>query len=488
MAPSKHQIVVIGAGISGLVCAHRLKSLGVDVVLIEKSTRAGGVIQSDRIGEYLIERGPNSTRGTRDLMELIDELGLAGEVVEGDPKAPSFIYFGGALHRVPMGPAGLIMTDVLSPGAKLRLLTQTFRRARKSVEEESVDSFFTRRLGPQLARRVVAPFVSGIYAGDSRSLSIQAAFPGMVALERDHGGIIKGALKELSNARKARTAPPERAARPEQTGSARAGKRRRPPRLASFREGMNVLPERLAQSLGEDFMSGCDDIHLSISQGDVLSGSGDSGQPGTRFHVTYSRGERPEAIECNRVVIGTPAWAASELTRSISVELSTLLGEISYPRLAIVCLSYDEGAVRTPINGFGFLAVPHEGLSILGCVFSSSLFPNRAPDGKVLFTTFVGGALNLNVSKLSDSDLVALVHDDLRKVLRISADPEPVAITRYERSIPQYNIGHAARVRRIEELMRQIPGLALLGNYLHGVSTGDCINEADRVARHIVQN
>src|SRR5215813_2961616 len=263
MISSNRQIVVIGAGISGLVCAHRLKSSGVDVVLIENSSRAGGVIQSDRIGNYLIERGPNSSRGTRELMALVDDLGLAGEMVEGDPKAPSFIYFGGALHRVPMGPAGLIMTDVLSPGSKLRLLTEPFRSARKSAEEESVDSFFARRLGPQLARRVVAAFVSGIYAGDSRSLSIQAAFPGLAALERDHGGIIKGAFKELGKARKASAGSTAPAAQHSQAGSAGAQKRRRTPRLASFREGMIVLPQRLAQSLGEDFMSGCCDINLS---------------------------------------------------------------------------------------------------------------------------------------------------------------------------------------------------------------------------------
>ena len=194
MNSSSQKIVVIGAGISGLVCAHRLKSSGADVVLIEKSLRPGGVIQSERIGDYLVERGPNSSRGTREMMDLIDELGISGEVVKGDSKAPSFIYFGGALHRVPMGPAGLIFTDVLSFGSKLRLLTEPLRRTRKPDGEESVESFFTRRLGPQLARRVVAAFVSGIYAGDARSLSIQAAFPGLAALERDYGGIIKGAL------------------------------------------------------------------------------------------------------------------------------------------------------------------------------------------------------------------------------------------------------------------------------------------------------
>ena len=150
-------------------------------------------------------------------------------------------------------------------------------------------------------------------------------------------------------------------------------------------------------------------------------------------------------------------------------------------------LSYDELSVRASVIGVGFVAVPGEGLSILGCIFSSSLFPDRAPDGKVLFTAFVGGALNPSVLGLADSELVGQVHEDLRKVLRISGDHEPVAITRYERSIPQYNVGHAARIQRIEEILGQVQGLNIVGNYLHGVSTGDCIKEADRVARRILQ-
>jgi oxygen-dependent protoporphyrinogen oxidase len=482
MNESSHKVVVIGAGLSGLVCAHRLKSSGADVILIEKSTRPGGVIQSDRIGEYLIERGPNSSRGTREMMDLLDELGITDDFVVGDPKAPSFIYFGGALHRVPMGPAGLIFTDVLSFSSKLRLLAEPFRRARKSNAEESVESFFTRRLGPQLARRVVAAFISGIYAGDARSLSIQAAFPGLAALERDHGGILKGAFKELSNARKARAGASASVAqtRGPIDGGAREGKRKRPPRLASFREGMSFLPARLAASLGESFITGCTDIQLSKSPGSRTESSGGE------FLVNFSRSQRPEAILCDRIVIGTPAWAAAALARPLSAELSGLLDEIPYPPLAVVCVSYDERAVRAPVNGFGFLAVPGEGLSILGCLFSSSLFPGRAPDGKVLFTTFVGGALNAGVLGLADSELVASVHEDLRKVMRIGGDPEPVAITRYERSIPQYNIGHAGRIQRIEEIMDRITGLSIVGNYLHGVSTGDCIKEADRVARQIL--
>src|SRR5262249_45655067 len=353
MTASNHQIVVIGAGISGLVCAHRLKSLGADVILIERSERAGGVIQSERIGEYLIERGPNSSRGTREVMDLVDELEIGGEIIAGDSKAPSFIYFGGALHRVPMGPAGLIMTDVLSFGAKLRLLTEPFRRARKPAEEESVYSFFARRLGAQLATRLVAPFISGIYAGDSRSLSIQAAFPGLAALERDHGSIIKGAFKELTKAKKAGAAASASDAsdpRQRQTGAPGREKRKRPPRLASFREGMSFLPLELARSLGEDFIAGCNDIRLSIPSVDSpvtagdSTGLGDSGQVQRKLRVEYSGDQRLESILCHRVVIGTPAWAASDLVRPLSGELSTLLTEIAYPRLAVVSLSYADGA------------------------------------------------------------------------------------------------------------------------------------------------
>ena len=188
------EAIVIGAGISGLVCAYRLKALGVDVALIEKSERAGGVIQSERIGDYLIERGPNSSQGTEELMALVEELGITGEIAEGNPKAPAFVYFDGRLHPVPAGPGAFLKSRLLSVRGKLRILAEPFVKTRRSGEEESVYSFALRRIGREAAERLVAPFVSGIYAGDAEALSVQAAFPRLANLETSYGGLIRGMI------------------------------------------------------------------------------------------------------------------------------------------------------------------------------------------------------------------------------------------------------------------------------------------------------
>jgi oxygen-dependent protoporphyrinogen oxidase len=487
MTENHRSVIVIGAGISGLVCAYRLKSLGVDTLLIEKSDRPGGVIRSDLIDGCLIERGPNSTTGTADVLGLVQELGVWDELVEGDPRAPAFIYFRGKLHGVPTGPGSLIFTRLLSIGGKLSLLGEPFRKKRASDEEESVVSFAARRVGPQIAERFVAPFVSGIYAGDSNKLSVQAAFPRLATMEREHGSLIRGAFALLAKKRKAKSDGIE-------------AKKPKTKRLCSFKEGMAFLPKTLAAKMGEDLMMGCSGI--TVSAGGVSrkaakpqrtqSGAGECAideTPATaRFIVSFERSGRTEQFTSDSVVIATPARAAAGLARPLSEQLGHLLEEIEYPQLAVVSLAYDESALRGPLSGFGFLAVPGQGLNILGCVYSSSLFPGRAPAGKVLVNTFVGGALNPILADLKDSELAALVHRDLVNALGARAEPRVMAVTRYERSIPQYNLGHADRVRRIGETTASIPGFHLIGNYLHGVSTGDCLKEADRVAREVANN
>ena len=461
-------VVVIGAGISGLVCAYRLKSLGIDVALIEKSDRVGGVIQSERIGGFLIERGPNSSQGTEELVALVDELGIADELVEGDPKAPAYVYFDGRLHAVPSAPGAFIKSKLLSVAGKLRIFREPFVPVRREDSEESVASFARRRIGGEAAERMVAPFVSGIYAGDAEQLSVQAAFPKLANLETGYGGLFRGMLakaKEASKARKSASAVLDKA----------APTRRR---LCSFRSGMEFLPATLASRLGEDIISGCRELRLADS-----GSRSDTQSP--RFIVEFERGGDQHQLSCDKIVIAAPAGAASELIRGISDRLSGLVGGITYPRLAILSLAYDESSIATPLDGFGFLVPPCEQMNILGCVWNSSLFKGRAPEGKALVTVFIGGARNPDIVRRADDELLSVAHRELQKVLGISNEPTLVAITRYERAIPQYNLGHYARVQEIENLLDGLPELRLIGNYLHGVSTGDCIKEADRVAQEL---
>jgi oxygen-dependent protoporphyrinogen oxidase len=465
MKNSHRDVVVIGAGLAGLVCAYRLKALGLDVALLEKSGRVGGVIQSERIDGYLIERGPNSSQGTEELMALVEELGIMEQVAEGDPKAPAYVFFNRQLHAVPAGPGAFIRSKLLSGRGKLRILAEPAVPVRRSDEEESVASFARRRIGSEAAERMVKPFVSGIYAGDAERLSVQAAFPRLANLESRYGGLIRGTLAKAREARQARKSA---AAVLDKAAPTRR-------RLVSFQSGMSFLTDTLAARIGEDLVAGISDLRFEIS---------DSRE---EFTVTFDHAGNSQRVAASEVVVAAPSFAAAKLVAPISNELGGLLEAIEYPPLAILYLSYDRSVIKNPLVGFGFLAAPSEGLNILGCVWNTSLFKDRAPEGRALMTVFIGGVRNPDAARLGDAELASIAHGELRPILGISGEPSVVAITRWERAIPQYNLGHRARVERIERLLEAISGLSLIGNYLHGVSTGDVIKEADRAARSVAE-
>lgn len=474
------QVIIVGAGLSGLACAYRLQSLGVECLLLEKTHQVGGVLQSERLDGYLIERGANSAQGTPELLSLIEELGIFVELVEGNPKAPAYVYFNGQLHAAPMSPPALIKSNLLSFGGKLRLLKEPFIRKHEVESEESVYDFISRRLGSEIAERLVAPFVSGIYAGNEKDLSIQAAFPMLANLEREYGSLLRGAIRKAKEAKKTKAVAASNGKEDEKP------KRRR---SISFRDGMSVLTSTMAAKLGDNLLLNCEVDSVEINP-----------SAAARFTLQVNHSGEGRQLACQHLVLATPAPVAASLlelfrypedgtnTSALADEVSRLLKEIKYPPLTILYLAYDRAAIAHSLDGFGFLAVPREGLNILGCIFSSSQFPGRAPQEKTLFTIFIGGARNPDLANLEDEILVAKAHADLQKILGISALPHKASITRWQRAIPQYNIGHAGRVQHIESLISKIEGLHLTGNYLHGVSVGDCVKTADSLAHFVSQS
>jgi oxygen-dependent protoporphyrinogen oxidase len=477
--------IIIGAGISGLVAAHRLKKLGQNVLLIESSNKVGGVIQSRDADGLLIEAGPNSLRGTHELIDLVEELGLMDELVTADPRAPAFVYSGGKLHAVPMSPPALVKTRLLSTSAKLRLLREPFIKpvgqtvslplsnerlpanqntsqlgrqpdGLPNLGEESIDSFVRRRLGDEVLEKLVAPFLSGVYAGDPKRLSVQACFPKLAEFEAEAGSLLRGGLKSARAARR-NAEKPKRSLRLY--------------RLCSFRRGLNTLPQRLAQELGERLMTEARviDIH-QLPDG---------------FALTVDHRNESRKSHCATLIVATPAYAAATLIASVAPEAAALIADIPYASIASVPLAYRVEQFAQPPAGFGFLAPRSEGLRTLGSIWNSSLFPGRAPKGWVLTTNFIGGATDAEAALLSDEELVRIVHNDLSKALRITGAPRRLPIAHYERAIPQYVIGHAARIAKLEAALSHHPGLRLAGNYLHGVAIGDCIRQAEQLAREI---
>ena len=429
---------VVGGGIAGLVAARAFAARGEDVQLLESSDRVGGVIRTVRREGFLLELGPNTVRPTVELMDLIRELGLEGEMLLSDPHAPRYLAWHGKLHALPSSPGSLFSTPLLSTGGKLRLFAEPFVRRRREPGEETVRDFFSRRVGPQIAERFVAPFISGIFAGDPQRLSAEAAFPSLVRGEREHGSIVGWAIKG-------------RKSRPKGPGVKG---------LLSFREGLETLPRAIAAGLGNR-------VETSAGVRSVAPAGG-------RWTVETERGTRT----MDRVVLACPAGEAARLVQSFAPEAAAALAEIPQPPVAVLHFDWPKSALPAPLHGFGHLVVRAPGLRVLGAVWSSSLFAGRAPEGRELVTAFAGGTIDPDAARLPDAELAAQAASELRALLRATEDPRLVSITRWPHAIPQYELGHPARIERLSQAEARWGGLTFLGAYRGGISVGDVVKGA----------
>jgi oxygen-dependent protoporphyrinogen oxidase len=426
---------VVGGGLSGLVRARALAARGEQVLLFEESRDPGGVVRTEKRDGFLLELGPNSVRPTPELWGLVCELGLESEALLADPRMPRFIDFGGRLHPVPMSPGGLVGTKLLSGRGKLRLLAEPFVR-RGDPAAETVEEFFTRRLGPEVAERLVAPFVSGIWGGRADRLSVAQAFPSLARWEVGSGSIVRGGISAMRS-------------RPKNAPRGKRG-------LLSFREGLATLPRRLADELGPR-------AHLG-RRVDSLARSGDG----------WNLSVAGQEIRADRVCVAAPAREAARIVDAIAPEAAEALRAIPHAPLVVL-----HAAAPAPLllEGFGHLVVPGPGRRILGAIWSSSLFPGRAPEGRALYTVFLGGAGDPAAAELADGALVDIASKDFAAV-GLPPSLEPVRVTRHSGAIPQYDLGHGARMDTLADTERRSPGLSFIGSYRGGISVGDVVRSA----------
>jgi protoporphyrinogen/coproporphyrinogen III oxidase len=451
--PSSKHVIVIGAGISGLSCAHRLNQMGAEVTLLESSDRPGGVIGTLRKEGFLFESGPQSFQTTDLILSLIRELGIEADLQKADSRAARYILLRGKLQKIPTSPQAMLSSSLLGVASRWKILSEPFRKTRPPAGEESVAKFARRKFGDEILEYLVGPFVSGVYAGDPEKLSLKAAFPSLDEWEREYGSVLRGAKKS----RKAPGATPSS--------------------LCSFRQGVARLPHAIAEKLVSR-------LHSSTTA-KSLNHLGPSGN--AIFELHTERAGESTTMQASAIVLATPAYVSAHLIAPISEPLGHTLSGIAYAPAAVVASGYYRQQAGEPMEGFGFLVPAKEKRQTLGTVWNSSLFPGRAPAGAITVTSFTGGATNPEIVSEPEDQIAKIIQSENEHILKIVGSPVTSSVWKYPRALPQYNLGHGHLVEAIRDAERQLPGIFFAGNYLEGPAVGKCIENGFQTAE-AVQN
>jgi oxygen-dependent protoporphyrinogen oxidase len=438
MGTAQVEAVVVGAGIAGLAAALELQSAGCDVFVVDPSDRPGGVMRTDHRKGFVVESGPSTAIVRAPMLDFLAKRGLQGGLLRAAPASHKrFVYRAGRMVRVPDSLWRIAGTPLLSRRAKLRALTEPLRRRGKS-DAESVAEFIGRRLGREVSSSLVGPFLTGVYAGDEEQLGASAVFPRWVDRERRFGSLALGGL----------------------FGLLRRGERGLRGSYAT-EQGFGPFARRLAETLIDPPALGTRVAWIA--------------RDGARWHVDLTSPSGDLALSAARVVVAAPAYAAADVLRGIDGDIAAALEGIAYAPIVVAPVGIEAGRTREPLEGFGFLVPREESMGLLGCLFMSQLFPGRAPSGHELLHCMLGGVRWPEAVHLPDAEIQARLSEDLSRTLGIADPPAALGFVRWPRAVPQPARDHRARIRWLTEQQRDLPGLALAGSYVAGVSVSDAL-------------
>ena len=459
-------VAVIGGGISGLAAAHRLRELNpsLDVALLESRAQLGGVLETVQEDGFLLEGAADSfLTSPSAAVDLCHRLGLDAEVRGTEETCrQAFVLKRGRLLPVPVGfhlmaPSRmwpLITSPILTWRGKLRAGLECLLPARTTAEDESVQSFVSRRFGRELFERLVQPLVSGIYTGDPQRLSIEATFPRFRQMEREHGSMLRAMLRQPRSQ--------------EKSSGARYGQ------FATLRGGMTTLVNALAERLPNNAVQ----LDSPVNELHPIDHA--------RWRLEIG-GSHPRSMQVDGIIMATPTHQGARLLHDVDSQLAEELQGIEYASCAVVGLGYRREQIAHPLNGFGLVVPLVEQRMILSCSFSSIKYSGRAPDDAVLLRVFIGGDCQSGLMRLSRDELIAIAEREVADILQIRGEPLLRRIFKHRGAMPQYHVGHRERVARIGECLRRFPSLALAGSSLYGVGLPSCIQSGESAATQIAQ-
>jgi oxygen-dependent protoporphyrinogen oxidase len=464
------KIAIIGGGIAGLSAAYVLEKeaadndISIEIDLIEKKSRIGGNILTERIDDFIVEGGPDCVFSEKPAsLKLCEKLGLEEELLKTrEEKKGTYVYWNNKLHDLPEGVILMIPTMIMPillsslisfPG-KMRMALEPFIPKRSNLAEESLSHFVTRRLGKELLDKIAEPLVAGIHAGNPETMSITASFPRFVELEQKHGSLIRGMLsrrKEMISMMKGRTS--------------------KYTMFMTLKKGLQELTDNIQNTLS---------ITTILTDNEVIAV--------TKNNSGYEASLKAGDIKFyDSVIIATPSYITSTLMRGIDLDLSDKLMEIPYVSTATVSLAYSAADVNHIKNGFGFIVPGISNRKIMAATYTSNKFSYRAPEGSILLRCFVGGAQNEDLVFLDNKEMIKMVQTELKDIVNIKAKPIFTKIYRWEKAMPQYVIGHIERIKKIEELSAKHSGLYLTGSAYKGIGISDCITTSHKVAEEAVK-
>ena len=478
------RVVIIGGGIAGLSAAHFLQKHSreaenpLHLTILEASSQWGGKITTERVDGFVVEGGPDTFLRTKPwAVALCRELGLEDRLHGTNPEQKkTYVLRHGSLHPLPDGLtmmiptqfSPMVRTGLLSWPEKVRMGLDFFIPPQPLNGDESLGEFVSRRLGRAAYENLIEPLMSGIYAGDGDQLSLQATFPYLRDLEIKHGGLVRGALAARGLKKKSGEGRPE-------TGDGGGEAGRRTSVFLTPTTGLAEIVEALVGRLGE----GRADLRLDTRVERVMPKSGE--EPG--YNVVLEGGER---LEAEGVILATPAYVSGELLSGVDANVARELQGIPYVSTATVSLGFREEDLPRPLDGYGYVIPRREGRKALACTWTSTKFPHRAPEGYALLRVFVGRAGQEDQVPWDEAGLLEIAREEVRLTLGITAEPVLERVYIWERAMPQYNLGHPERLKRIEARLGRLPGLSLAGNGYGGIGIPDCIHSGEEAAEGIL--
>ena len=461
------KVVVVGGGISGMASAFLIKealsaaNIEHDLKVIEAAEQPGGKVKTFKGSGFTCETGSNGFLDNKPLsLELVSKVGADDLLLRSDESAAlRFIYAKGRLHQLSANPMKLMLDDLLSVSGRIRLILEAFGKKRPEGIDESIADFARRRVGKDAFEMLIDPMVSGIHAGNPEELSLKSCFQRMYEMETEYGSLTKALLALKKNKGK------------QKSGGGPSGPGGR---LTSFKGGLGQIIEKISDKLGENSL-------ICGQPVERVTRLTSAGRPGYQVDFAPETGLKPLAADV--VIFTSPTFATSKITKELDPKFSEIHSNILYSKVNVICLGFPKADFDANAHGFGFLIPSREQRKILGCLWTSSIFPDyRAPDDYVLLRAMVGGTRHPERTELDDEATLKMVLSELRDIMGVTCKPDFVQIFRHPWAIPRYQIGHADRLDKIEKRLTDLPGIFTAGNAYEGIGFNDCIISANKAA------